>query len=403
LLFALLSLVALVASRAPLLGEHSLEKIDGEYIVIFHENTTVEQAEAHWKTLKSRSVEFLHTYHIGTFKGYAAKLSPKHLHHQREHPLVKEVHYNDIARALGDANSCGSATANAPSWGLARVSQKGSMPAGLNDDYYYSNTYAGRGVTVYVIDTGIRITHTNFGGRASYGVNYADNVATDQNGHGTHCAGTVGGSTYGIAKAVNLVAVKVLNAGGSGTLANVIAGMQWTTDRHLATGGPSVASMSLGATVDGGMNAALAASSAQGVVYSVAAGNSNANACGFYPASAPPAATVGSTELASGGGNAQIDRRSSFSNIGTCVDIFAPGSAITSCGVSSDTAAAVLSGTSMACPHVSGQLAVILSQYPSFSPAEAIQHLIDISQTGLIQNVGTGSPNRLLYNQCDEN
>jgi subtilisin family serine protease len=276
------------------------------------------------------------------------------------------------------------------------------MPDGLNDDYYYDNTYAGKGVTVYVLDTGIRITHTEFGGRAAYGVNYADSVDTDQNGHGTHCSGTVGGTTYGIAKQVSLVAVKVLGASGSGTFANVIAGMQWVTNQHIATGGPSVASMSLGATVDGGMNAALASSSARGVVYSVSAGNSNGNACNAYPASAPVAVTVGSTELGSGDGNANTDVRSYFSNYGTCVDIFAPGSAITSCGVSSDTASAVLSGTSMACPHVSGQLAVLLSQYPQLTPAEVTLLLVDQSQKGLIQNAGSGSPNNLHYNFFDE-
>jgi subtilisin family serine protease len=397
-LFALL--VALATARAPLYGEENPDKIDGEYIVIFHENTTTEQAEAHWKSLEARSVEFLHKYNIGTYKGFAARMTRKHVNRQRDHPLIKEVHYNGIARIV--ENSCGSATLNSASWGLSRTSHKSNMPDGLNDDYYYNNQYAGKGVTVYVIDTGIRITHTDFGGRAAYGVNYADNVATDQNGHGTHCAGTVGGNRYGVAKQVSLVAVKVLNSGGSGTLANVIAGMQWATNRHIATGGPSVASMSLGAGADGGMNAALAASSAQGVVYSVAAGNSNGNACNFYPASAPAAVTVASTELGSGDGNANSDVRSYFSNYGTCVDIFAPGSAITSCGVSSDTASAVLSGTSMACPHVSGQLAVLLSQYPDLTPAEVTQFLVDQSQVGLVQNAGSGSPNRLLYNGCDE-
>jgi len=399
-LFGLLSLIALVSSTAPLLGSDNPEKIDGEYIVIFHDNTTVEQAEGHWKALRSRSVEFLHTYHIGTFKGYAARMSHKHVHHQRNHPLVKEVHYNGIARAID--NSCGSASLNAPSWGLARTSHKSNMPTGLNDDYYYNTAHGGRGVTVYIIDTGIRVTHTDFGGRAIFGVNYADSSPTDQNGHGTHCAGTAGGTRYGIAKFTALVAVMVLNAQGSGTLANVIAGMQWATNRHNNLGGPSVCSMSLGATADGGMNAALEASTQQGLIYSVAAGNSNGNACGFYPASAPSAVTVGATELASSG-NGNQDVRSYFSNLGVCLDIFAPGSAITSCGVSSDTSSAVLSGTSMACPHVSGQLAVLLSQYPDLTPAEVTQLLIDQSQIGLIVNAGAGSPNRLLYNVCDEN
>jgi len=372
--------------------------------VIFHENTTTEDAEGHWKSIRSRSgIEILHTYNIGpVFKGYAARMSHKHVTHQRDHPLVDKVHYNGIARiAHEEANSCGSATLNARSWGLARTSHKSNMPSGLNDDYYYNNAYAGNGVDVCVIDTGIRTTHTDFGGRAAVGANFADSVVTDQNGHGTHCAGTIGGTQYGIAKRVSLFAVKVLGAGGSGSLANVIAGMQWCTNRHTSTGRPTVASMSLGATTDGGMNAALASSTRAGVVYSVAAGNSNANACGFYPASAPVAVTVASTELGSNG-NGEQDVRSYFSNFGTCVDIFAPGSAITSCGITSDTSTAVLSGTSMACPHVSGQLAVLLSQYPTLTPAEITDVLIQQSQSGLVINAGNGSPNRLLYNQCDE-
>jgi len=400
-LIALLYLIALVSSRAPLIGEESPDKIDGEYIVIFHENTTTEQAEGHWKSLRARSIDFLHTYNIGPiFKGYAARMSPKHLEHQRNHPLVDKVHYNGIVTIA--ENSCGSATANARSWGLARTSHKSNMPSGLNDDYYYNNAFGGRGVDVCVIDTGIRITHTDFGGRAAIGANYADNVVTDQNGHGTHCAGTIGGAQFGIAKFASLLAVKVLNAGGSGTLANVIAGMQWCTNRKTTTGRPTVASMSLGATSDGGMNAALESSTRAGVIYSVAAGNSNGNACGFYPASAPSAVTVASTELGSNGGGQQ-DYRSSFSNYGTCCDIFAPGSAITSCGISSDTSSAVLSGTSMACPHVSGQLAVLLSQYPALTPSEVTAVLKDQAQPGLVINAGNGTPNLLLYNECDEN
>jgi len=271
------------------------------------------------------------------------------------------------------------------------------LTEGLNEDFYHPNS--GAGVDVYILDTGIYIEHNDFHGRARIGANFADNIPGDTNSHGTHCAGTVGGLRFGVAKQVVLISVKVLNGAGSGTFAGVISGIQWTTSSHGTTGGPSVASMSLGGATDGGMCAAVGASVAAGVVYSIAAGNSNGNACNFFPAGCPTAISVGSTDIADFEGT-DYDSRSSFSNFGTCTHVFAPGSAITSAGITGPDSSSVKSGTSMACPHVSGIAAQILSVTPTLNPAQVKARIAETAQPNLIDNVGPGSPNLLLYNGC---
>jgi len=315
-------------------------------------------------------------------------------------PMISAVHYDGLA-SIAD-NSCGNTQTNAPSWGIARTSHKGGFDNnGLNDDHFYEQQYTGQGVDIYILDTGIYITHNDFGGRARYGANFVDDVPTDQHSHGTHCAGTAAGTRFGIAKSANLVAVKVLNAFGSGTLAGIIAGIQWVTQQYQANERPAVASMSLGGGRNAAMNDAVAASVQAGVVYSIAAGNSNGNACNFSPASEPLAITVGSTTISSSG-NDEFDQRSSFSNFGTCLDIFAPGTSITSCSNAGPDSSAVMSGTSMACPHVTGVVAVILGREPLLTPAEVQTRLNSLAQVGLVDNAGTGSANLLLYNGCDE-
>jgi len=298
-------------------------------------------------------------------------------------PFVKEF-YNDITVSI-DANSCGSSQANPRSWGQGRTSTWGSNS---RTAYYYNNNAGGDGVNVYVIDTGILTTHPDFSGRARHGVNYAGGGNTDQNGHGTHCAGTVGGTTSGIAKHCTLVAVKVLGADGSGSLANVIAGVQYTANQN----GISVGSMSLGSSYNAAVNNAVASAVSSGVTMVVAAGNSNANACNYSPASTASSICVGSTT--------DNDARSSFSNFGNCVHIFAPGSNINSAYLGNTYR--VLSGTSMACPHVAGQAAVVLSENPNFSPAQVKSRILTQGQKNLLSGVGTGSPNNLLYNGCDD-
>jgi len=365
--------------------------------VIFHENTTSEEVRSHAKLVAlTATVQF--TYDFGSFKGIAVALDESQLEALLLHPLVKEIHYDGIERIFQCVRQ-----ESAPSWGLPRCSFPGDLGiSGLPDHYDHRTEATPATATVYVIDTGIYTAHSDFTGRARWGANYVDTVTADQHGHGTHCAGTVGGRTFGICKTCDMVAVKVLGATGSGPTSGVIAGIQFTATEHQARGGPSVASVSLGSTADGGKNAAVRAAVALGVVYSIAAGNSNANACGFYPASTPEAICVGATTIGTTG-SAETDEKASYSNAGPCVTLFAPGTTITSAGISGPTSSTIMSGTSMACPHVSGALGVLLSQFPSMTPVQAKAAVLQTAQSDLIRNVGTGSPNKLLYTtSCDD-
>ncbi|MZD09102.1 S8 family serine peptidase, partial [Streptomyces sp. SID5785] len=246
---------------------------------------------------------------------------------------------------------------------------------------------AGAGVTVYVIDTGVRTSHRDFGGRASSGWDFVDDdpVAQDGNGHGTHVAGTVAGAAYGVAKKARVVAVRVLDDTGSGTTAQVIAGIDWVT-RHAHR--PAVANMSLGGSANAQLDAAVRASIASGVTYTVAAGNDGLPASWYSPARVPEAVTVGAT--------GPTDARAGFSDWGTSLDLFAPGVDITSASYASDTGAATYSGTSMASPHAAGAAALYLGDRPRATPAEVGRALTDRAVTGRVTGAGPGSPNRLL-------
>jgi subtilisin family serine protease/subtilisin-like proprotein convertase family protein len=277
-----------------------------------------------------------------------------------------------------------------PSWGLDRIDQR-ALP--LNNSYSYPST--GSGVRAYIVDTGIRFTHTTFGGRAVSGFDAIDGGAADDcDGHGTHVAGTVGGSTYGVAKGVTLVAVRVLDCAGSGTYGQVVAGIDWVTGDH-DPGELAVANMSLGGPADSALNTAVANAVADGVSFAVAAGNDNADACGGSPSSAPTAITVAATGGAQGGAGGN-DARASFSSYGSCVDIFAPGVNITSSTITSDTSSDSWDGTSMATPHVAGAAALVLAQNPAFTPQQVRDYLVDNGTTGVVTNP-VGSPNVLLY------
>ncbi|MER7420854.1 S8 family serine peptidase [Micromonospora peucetia] len=291
-------------------------------------------------------------------------------------PAVAYVEQNHTVSIAGTQT-------NPPSWGLDRIDQR-ALP--LDSSYTYPNTASN--VHAYIIDTGIRFSHSDFGGRAVTGFDAVDGGSADDcNGHGTHVAGTVGGSAYGVAKGVQLVGVRVLNCQGSGTNAGVIGGVDWVTQNAVK---PAVANMSLGGGANASLDTAVRNSINSGVSYGLAAGNdSGGNACNTSPARTAEGITVGSTT--------NTDARSSFSNIGTCLDIFAPGSSITSAWHTNDTSTNTISGTSMATPHVVGAAALVASANPSWTPQQVRDYLVNNATNNAVGSPGTGSPNKLLY------
>lgn len=268
-------------------------------------------------------------------------------------------------------------------WGLDRIDQRSGS---LNNTYSYG--FTGTGVHAYIIDTGIRGSHAEFSGRMGGGYNALGSPTDteDCNGHGTHVAGTVGGTTYGVAKNVTLHPIRVLDCRGSGTLAGVIEGVNWVSENAIE---PAVANMSLGGGVSASLDQAVDNSVAKGIFYAVAAGNNNGNACNNSPARATGAFTVGSTT--------QSDTRSSFSNYGSCVDIFAPGSGITAAWHTGDTSTNTISGTSMASPHVAGAAALLYDENPNLTVQDVKSTLTRIATPNAISNPGSGSPNLLLF------
>jgi subtilisin family serine protease len=357
-------------------GAMAQERIEGQYIVVLKPQSSGAAAENTKRKVRARGGQVQREFGR-VLNGFSASLDDQALAEVRSDPAVDYVEPDRVI-TLNDTQT------NA-TWGLDRIDQPGRP---LNGTYNYTST--GTGVTAYIIDTGLRFTHSEFsGGRASSGYDAVDGGSADDcNGHGTHVAGTVGGSTYGVAKQVRIVAVRVLNCSGSGSTSGVIAGINWVTTNH-AAGAPAVANMSLGGGVSASLDTAVRNSIADGVTYAVAAGNENTNACNSSPSRVAEAITVGATT--------STDARSSFSNYGTCVDVFAPGSSITSSWHTSDVATNTISGTSMASPHAAGAAALFLQLTPSASPATIADTIVTKATAGVVTNAGTGSPNRLLF------
>ncbi|MEV4541403.1 S8 family peptidase [Micromonospora echinaurantiaca] len=371
------------ATAAPAEGQVLLAggptAVADSYIVVF-KDTSVGRSDVAERAsdLAGRHGGAVNRTYRNALRGFEARLSAKEARRLAADPAVSYVQQNHTMRISGTQSPT-------PSWGLDRIDQR-ALP--LNNSYTYPNT--GSGVKAYIIDTGIRFGHNDFGGRAVSGFDAIDGGSADDcNGHGTHVAGTVGGSAHGVAKGVTLVGVRVLDCAGSGTNAGVIQGVDWVTGDH-AAGQLAVANMSLGGGFNQAVNDAVARSIADGVSYGLAAGNdTGANACNSSPASTPAGITVGSTT--------NTDARSSFSNIGSCLDIFAPGSSITSAWHTSNTATNTISGTSMATPHVVGAAALVLAANPSFTPQQVRDKLVADATSNAVSNPGSGSPNKLLY------
>ncbi len=366
-----------LTSETPSYGEmnkkNGKSKVDNSYIVVLKERSNASENARAAERSTGGKVGFVYN---NALKGYSLQLPPqassRALEALRNNPNVEFIEKDIEVFAHGTQTNA--------TWGLDRIDQQ-ALP--LNDMYNYENT--ADNVTAYILDTGINYSHSDFSGRASFGFDAYGGNGADCDGHGTHVAGTVGGDTWGVAKNVNLVAVRVLDCNGSGTLSGVIAGIDWVTNN---ASGPSVANMSLGGGFSSSLNTAVRNSVAAGVTYSVSAGNSNADACNYSPASTGEAITVGSTTSS--------DSRSSFSNYGSCVDIFAPGSGITSAWVGSNTATNTISGTSMSAPHVAGVAALYLQNNTSATPAEVYTALFNNSTKNKVSNSNT-EKNHLLY------
>jgi Subtilase family/Bacterial Ig domain/Peptidase inhibitor I9 len=354
----------------------AVQVVPDQYVVLFRDSAVAaKDVDVHARDLAQRN----HATVLGTWRhsvrGFAARMTPAQV----------QVLANDprVALVEADAEIHLDVTQAGATWGLDRIDQR-TLPL----DVSYTYDVDGTGVSAYIIDTGIRTTHTEFGGRAAGAFTAVNdgNGTDDCNGHGTHVAGTVGGATYGVAKNVRLLAVRVLDCTGSGTVSGVLSGIDWVTGNHAS---PAVANMSLGGSPSAALDAAVQRSIDSGVTYAVAAGNSGADACTQSPGSVAPAITVGASDA--------TDVRAPFSNFGPCVDLFAPGVGITSAWATGDTATNTISGTSMATPHVTGAAALYLSSNPTATPADVASALLANATPGVLGDIGLGSPDALLF------
>lgn len=355
-----------------------------------------------------------HTYKIGNgFLGYSGHFDDSIIEQVRRHPDVEYIHRDTVVHTMEPAvieEKCDPETEKGAPWGLARVSHRKSLNFGTFNKYLFAEE-GGEGVDAYVIDTGTNTDHVDFGGRAHWGKTIpSGDEDADGNGHGTHCSGTIAGKKYGVAKKANVYAVKVLRSNGSGTMSDVIAGVEFAANSHIeqvaaAKKGKrkgfkgSVANMSLGGGKTTPLDAAVNAAVSAGLHFAVAAGNDNADACNYSPAAAEKALTVGASAI--------DDSRAYFSNYGKCTDIFAPGLNIQSTWIGSKTAINTISGTSMASPHICGLLAYYLSLQPAadseysvapITPEKLKSNILAVSTIGALTDIPSDTPNLLAWN-----
>ncbi|KAG0004892.1 serine protease [Entomortierella chlamydospora] len=400
---------------APIFSPLDADIVPDSYFVVFKSGVRASEHSAWIRDLHQRDISIngvwddftsgvKHVYDMGSFQGVAGRFRSDVLDEIRKNPDVDYIERDQIVYTSEIT------TQNRAPWGLARISHRKGLTLGTFNKYEH-NPNGGNGVTVFVIDTGINIKHVEFEGRAEWGKTVpSGDPDTDDNGHGTHCAGTIASRAYGVSKKAKVVAVKVLRSNGSGTMSDVVGGVEYAVDSHKALETAqgkkykgSVANMSLGGGKSRPLDAAVANAIESGLHFAVAAGNDNRDACDYSPAGVPTAVTVGASTL--------DDTRAYFSNYGRCVDIFGPGLNIESTYIGSATAKRTLSGTSMASPHVAGLIAYYLSLAPESSssfhsgpltPQEMKDLLIERGTRDILTDVKSGSPNILIYNNAAE-
>ncbi|KAI7865540.1 serine protease 1 [Spinellus fusiger] len=395
--------VAFPMSMAPLHASNEGDSINGAYIVVLKNDLTVKHLEKHGEWLQDlvqtqnyrfdTNNKIHHVYETPTVSGYAGHFDEAVLDQIRQSGDVEYVEKDSVVYTS-------ELQRDAP-WGLARLSHRETLTLDTRSSYNYHNA-AGEGIKVYVIDTGINVEHVDFEGRAVWGKTVPrGDPDVDGNGHGSHCAGTIAGKKYGVAKKAIPVAVKVLRSNGSGSMSDVISGVDWATGQHIKESDAatkqgtsfkgSVANMSLGGGRSRSLDRFVNAAVEEGMVFAVAAGNDNSDACDYSPAAAELAITVGASTLR--------DDRAYFSNYGRCVDVFAPGMQILSVWRGNKYATNTISGTSMASPHVAGLAAYFLSlEEKQVAPQEIKDKILALSTKDALTKIPSDTPNLLVYN-----